>query len=69
MPVSLSGTGKKRGEVVRGGGGGGGGNTSSPTSVGSRQRVFQVLWNLERPVDLSQREICAYFNGGRKCFI
>ena len=25
---------------------------------------FEVLWNLECPVGLSQREICAHFNEG-----
>ena len=25
---------------------------------------FEVLWNLECPVGLSQREICVYFNEG-----
>ena len=25
---------------------------------------FEVLWNLECPIDLSQREICAHFNEG-----
>ena len=25
---------------------------------------FKVLWNLECPVGLSQREICPYFNEG-----
>ena len=58
----LSGTGKKRGW------GGSKGDlpalasTSSPTGVGSRQRVFEVLWNLECPVGLSQ--ICVHFNEG-----
>ena len=54
-------------------GGGGGGvsgnrlhwrvqeNTSSPSGVGSRRRVFEVLWNLECPVGLSQkRNMCAF---------
>ena len=49
-----------------GGGWGGGGrlnwrvqeSASSPTGVGSRRR------NLECPVGLSQREICAHFNEG-----
>ena len=31
-------------------------STSRPTGVGSRQRVFDVLWNLEFPVGLSQKE-------------
>ena len=26
---------------------------------------FEVLWNLECPVGLSQREICAHFNEGK----
>ena len=34
---------------------------SSPTGIGSRRRMFEVLWNLECPVGLSQREICAHF--------
>ena len=38
--------------------------TSSPTDVGSRQRVFRVLWNLECPVGLSQKGIRAHFNEG-----
>ena len=37
-------------------------STSSLTGVGSRQRVFEVLWNLECPVGLSQ--ICVHFNEG-----
>ena len=37
-------------------------STSSPTVVGSRRRVFEVLWNLECPVGLSQREIGVHFN-------
>ena len=40
------------------------GSTSSPTGIGSRLRVFEVLWNLDCPVGLSQREICAHFNEG-----
>ena len=36
------------------------GSTSSPTGIGSKE----VLWNLEYPVGLSQREICAHFNEG-----
>ena len=37
------------------------GSTSSPTEVGSRRRVFEVLWNLECPVGLSQkRNMCAF---------
>ena len=34
-----------------------------PESVAGRG-WFEVLWNLEYPVKLSQREICAYFNEG-----
>ena len=30
------------------------GSTSSQTTVGSRRRVFRVLWNLECPVGLSR---------------
>ena len=43
-----------------GGGGGGGGwaGTSSPTEVGSKRRVFKVIWNLECPVGLSLKRIC-----------
>ena len=61
-----------------GGGGGGGqhwqvqGRTSSPTRVSSRRRVVMMLWNLECPVGLSQKRICAHFESGkegRKCFI
>ena len=37
---------------------------SSPTGIGSRRRVFEVLCNLECPVGLSQREIYAHFNEG-----
>ena len=40
------------------------GSTSSPIRIDSRRRVFEVLWNLEFPVGLSQREICAHFNEG-----
>ena len=40
-------------------------STSSPTGVGSRWRVFEVLWILKCPVGLSQREICAHFNEGK----
>ena len=40
------------------------GSTSSLTEVGSRQRVFRVLWNLECPVGLSQKGIYAHFNEG-----
>ena len=36
----------------------------SPTGIGSRRGWFEVLWNLECPVGLSQREICAHFNEG-----
>ena len=68
-PVPVSGTGK--GKQKRDGGGGGGrlhwrvhGSTSSPTVVGSRRRVFRVLWNLEYPVGLSQKGICAHFSEG-----
>ena len=32
------------------------GSTSSPTGVGSRRRVFAVLWKLECPVGLSQKK-------------
>ena len=38
----------------------------------SRQRVVMMLWNLECPVGLSQKRICAHFESGkegRKCFI
>ena len=31
-------------------------STNSPTGVGSRRRMFKVLWNLECPVGLSQIE-------------
>ena len=41
------------------------GSTSSPTVVGSRRRVFRVLWNLECPVGLSQKEICAHCSKGK----
>ena len=65
-PVPLSGTGKKR-EGIRGKGrlhwrvqe-----SRSSPTKVGSRQRVVMMLWNLECPVGLSQKRICAHFSEG-----
>ena len=30
--------------------------TGSPTGVGSRQRMFTVLWSLECPVGLTQKE-------------
>ena len=40
-------------------------STGSPTGVGSRRKVFEVLWNWECPVGLSQREICAHFNKGK----
>ena len=40
------------------------GSMSSLTGIGSRWRVFKVLWNLECPVGLSQREICVHFNEG-----
>ena len=35
---------------------------SSPTESGSRRRVFRVLCNMECPVGLSQKRICAHFN-------
>ena len=63
VPLSRTGR-KKRGERVRGdrllwrvqG------STSSLTGIGSRRRrVFEVLWNLECPVGLSQkRNTCAF---------
>ena len=37
--------------------------TVQPASVAGRG-WFEVLWNLECPVGLSQREICAHFNEG-----
>ena len=68
-PVPLSGTGQKRGEGVKRGGGGGktactgrykGVRTVRPESVGGGG-WFEVLWNLECPVGLSQmRNMCAF---------
>ena len=40
------------------------GSTISPTEVGSRRRVFRVLWDLECPIGLSQKVICTHFNEG-----
>ena len=31
-------------------------STSSPTGVGNRWMMFKVLWNLECPVGLNQKE-------------
>ena len=37
------------------------GSTSSPTGIGSRQRMFEMLWNLECPIGLSQKKnMCAF---------
>ena len=56
---------------MRGGGGGGGDclhggyqgvRADRPESVGGGG-CFEVLWNLECPVGLGQREICVHFNG------
>ena len=49
-----------------------GGGVSSPTGVGSRRRVFEVLWNsVADPFGEGgggglgmKREICAHFNEG-----
>ena len=53
---------------------GGGGGTACTDGYKGVQAVqpdsvagggwFEVLWNLECPVGLSQREICAHFNKG-----
>ena len=50
---------KKRG----GSNGGGGVPAGRPESVAGGGWC-EVLWNLECPVGLSQREICAHFNEG-----
>ena len=66
MPVPLSGTGNKKGEGVRGTactGGYKGVRAVRPESVADGG-WFEVLWNLECPVGLSEREICAHFNEG-----
>ena len=66
--VPLSGTGKK-GAGVRGGGGGAfnggykGIRAVRPESVAGGG-WFEVLWNWEYHVGLSQKEICAHFNEG-----
>ena len=45
---------KKKGEGVQG-------STSSPTGIGSRQRMFEMLRNLECPIGLSQKKnMCAF---------
>ena len=37
------------------------GSTSSPTGIGSRRGWFDVLWNLECPIELSQKwNVCAF---------
>ena len=78
-PVTCTGTGSfvrdwnKDGEGVRGGGSKGGGACTGeykgvqavrPESVAGGG-WFEVLWNLECPVGLSQREICVHFNEWR----
>ena len=40
------------------------GSTSSPMESVAGGGWFEVLWNLECPVGLSQKEICAHFNEG-----
>ena len=70
-PVPLSGTGKEMEEGVKGGGGGGTACTGGykwvravwPESVAGGW-WFEVLWNLECPVGLSQRKMCVHFNEG-----
>ena len=62
MPVLLPGTGKKK---KKGGGGGGGGRLHWRSTRVRPESVagggwFEVLWNLECPVGLSQREIVYY---------
>ena len=50
----------------------GGSKGGQPALAGTREYErsvagggwFEVLWNLECPVGLSQREICAHFNEG-----
>ena len=45
-----------------------GGSATSLTGVGNRQRVFEVLWNLECPIKLSQKRnmavVCAILSVG-----
>ena len=68
VPVSLFGTRKKKG---------GGGSSGGTTCTGGYKGVqevrpesvagggwFEVLWNLECPVGLSQKQTCAHFNDG-----
>ena len=43
------------------------GNTSSPTRIGSRQRVVEMLWNLECTVGL-ERERNVLFNDALNTF-
>ena len=44
------------------------GSTSSPTGIGSGGGWFEVLWNLECPVGLSQkRNMCAFQWSGTRC--
>ena len=65
--LSWAGQGKKKG----------GGENKETACIGGYKEVravrpesvagggwFEVLWNLECPVGLSQREICAHFNEG-----
>ena len=40
------------------------GSMSSLTGIVAGGGWFEVLWNLECPVGLNQREICAHFNEG-----
>ena len=54
-----------RGRSKAGGGGGGKGvRAVRPESVAGRGG-FEVLWNVECPIELSQREIYAHFNEGQ----
>ena len=66
VPLFLCPGRKKKGEGVRGTactGGYKGVQAIRPESVAGGG-WFEVLWNLECPVGLSQREICVHFNEG-----
>ena len=51
-----------RDRITKGGGSKGGPPAlAGTTGIGSRQRVLEVLWNLEYPVGLSQKKnMCAF---------